>query len=71
MARLISISALIYSMRAYKQGYVPLIFENSNELDAGIFEQFEEELTRLLADIIDPETHFEHNSKSDYCQFCT
>lgn len=64
------ISSVVYSMRSYHQGFIPLVFNESHRLNSEVFQIFENELVNILREIIDPETRFEHNPKSAYCEFC-
>lgn len=64
------ISSKIYSMRSFHQGFIPLVYNESQRLSQEAFDSFEKGLINLLKEIIDPNTRFEHNPKSLYCEFC-
>ena len=68
----LSITSGIISMRNISNGLMNVVdpFSNSEELDNETAEEFEAVLHQLIQNMYSDDLIFEHNEKSEYCEYC-
>ncbi len=65
-----TIKPCIYSFKNGKEGFMPLLFENTELSKDLVLEIFPKIIEEILSNLLDKNTLFEHDNKSKYCEYC-